>query len=137
MGLFKGIKDMKDMMGAAPGLLEQSSQLSANAHAMAAQAAQQQAAGSYGGTTYAIPNTAQEIPAELLEPIAGVDLAVFAQISAGLAQYNYDQSKAVEIAAARGIDATRWQTALDGWNGRIASAPAVASLFNAYYTGRA
>lgn len=131
MGMFKGMKDMRDMLGAAPGLLDQASQLSANAQVMAAQAATQPA-----GVAYGMPTAPQPIPAELLEPIAGVDLAVFAQISAGLAQYNYDQSRAVELAAARGIDGARWQLALDGWNARIASAPAVATLFNSYYTGR-
>lgn len=39
MGLFKGIKDLKGMLGAAPGLLDQANQLTANARAMQENAA--------------------------------------------------------------------------------------------------
>lgn len=147
MGLFKGMKDMKDMLGATPGLLDQANQLSANAQVMqqqaAQQAAQQQAAyqqapaiqgASYGAAPVALYSA--DLPADLGEPIAGVDLATFAQVSAGLAAYNYDQSKAVVIAAERGIDAASWQLAVDGWNARITGNPAVARQFNAFYTGR-
>lgn len=79
--------------------------------------------------------TAVITPADL-EPINGVDLEAFAQVSAGLAAYNYDTSKAVEIAAARGIAADDWTTAVDGWNERIKANPAVAKEFNRLYTGR-
>lgn len=131
MGILKGFKDMKSMVNAAPGLLEQTAQLSANAQAMQAQAAQ-------GTMPGAMPAASVEaLPAELSAPIAGVDLASFAQVSADLAQYGYDQTKAVGLAAVRGIDAASWQTAMDGWNARIAANPAVARQFNAHYTGRA
>lgn len=133
MGMLKGFKDMKNMMAATPGLLEQTSQLSANAQAM--QAAQ---AAPAAPAAQAAPAAAgQPLPAELSEPIAGVDLATFAQVSAGLAQFNYDQTRIGELAAQRGIDPISWQTAIDGWNARIAASPAVASQFNAFYTGRA
>jgi len=72
---------------------------------------------------------------DVFEPIAGVELAMFAQISAGLAQCGYDQTKAVGIAAAQGIDSTSWQAALDGWNQRIAANPVVAQRFNALCVG--
>ena len=127
MGLFKQMKDMKTMVGAAPGLIDQANQLSANHAAMQAQGVP--------ATPYM---AAQEVavPAEQMEPIAGVDLPTFAQVSAGLAAYNYDASKAVEIAATRGIDEASWTTAVDGWNARIAANPAVAKQFNNHYTGR-
>ncbi len=125
MGLFKSVKDMRSMVSAAPGLIDQANQMSANARAM-------QQAQAYQPAGMAAP-----APADVFEPIAGVELATFAQISAGLAQYAYDQNKAVGLAAARGIDSTNWQTALDGWNQRIAANPAVAQRFNAFYTGRA
>lgn len=124
MGLFKSVKDMKSMVSAAPGLIDQANQMSANTRAM------QQA------QAYQTTGTAAMAPADVFEPIAGVELATFAQISAGLAQYGYDQTKAVGLAAAQGIDSTSWQAALDGWNQRIASHPAVAQRFNALYTGR-
>ncbi len=130
MGLFKGMKDMKAMVSAAPGLMDQANQLSANAQAMQAQAV-------YAQTMQAQHPAGVSLSAELDEPIAGVDLRTFAEVCAGLADHGYDQSKAVEVAAARGIDAGDWQLAMDGWNDRIAQHPAVASRFNAIYTGRA
>ena len=44
MGLFKGMKDTKDMLHATPGLLDQANQMKANAQVMQQQAIQQQAA---------------------------------------------------------------------------------------------
>jgi hypothetical protein len=132
MGMLKGFKDMKQMMAATPELLDQAGQLQANAAAMQAQAAQVAPI-----PAHAAAPADETLPAELSEPIAGVDLATFAQVCAGLAQYDYDQSRSAELAAQRGIDPVSWQTALDGWNGRIAASPAVARRFNAFYTGRA
>jgi hypothetical protein len=131
MGLFKSVKDMKSMVSAAPGLINQANQMSANAQAMLANAAQAAQAQTYRNAVPAAP-----APAGAFEAIAGVELATFAQICAGLAQYGYDQTKAVGLAAAQGIDSISWQTALDGWNQRIAANPLVAQRFNALYTGR-
>ena len=131
MGLFKGIKDLKGMLGAAPGLLDQANQLTANAHAMQQHAAAVQADSQRGSVPL------ESLPLHLAEPIAGVDLATFAQISAGLSQYNYDQSKAALLASSRGIDGESWAIAMKGWNERISSNPVVAGHFNALYTGRA
>jgi hypothetical protein len=129
MGLFKGIKDMKSMVHAAPGLIDQANQMSANARVMQANARAQAEAQQN-------PNTGAAAPADLLEPIAGVDLSTYAQISAQLAQFGYDQNQAVGLAASRGIGSANWQAALDGWNQRITANPAVAQRFNALYTGR-
>jgi hypothetical protein len=140
MGLFKQMKDMKKTVEAAPGLIKQAQEMGAQAQQM--QAAQQaaaveaqqqalaaqQAAPAPGGTAVA------EGPD--YEPIAGVSLDQFAEVSKGLAAYNYDQSKAVEIAASKGISPDSWQQAMDGWNARITANPAVAQKFNALYMGR-
>lgn len=74
------------------------------------------------------------ITPDQLRPISGVDLAAFAQITAGLAAYNFDTTKAVEIAADRGVDAGDWTAAADGWNVRITASRAVAREFNRLYT---
>lgn len=140
MGMLKGFKDIKNMMAATPGLLEQTSQLSANAQAMSAQAAA--AAGAAPGAApghhgLVAASAGSSLPDELCAAIAGVDLATYAKVSAGLAQFGYDTSRIGEVAAQHGIDPISWQTAMDGWNARIAASPAVASQFNAFYTGRA
>jgi hypothetical protein len=50
---------------------------------------------------------------------------------------NYDLTAAPGIAAAKGISPDHWQAAVDGWNARMTSNPALAKRFNALYTGRA
>ncbi|HEX9376806.1 MAG TPA: hypothetical protein VGB19_11290 [Actinomycetota bacterium] len=71
------------------------------------------------------------------EPIAGVSLELYAEISKSLATVNYDQTRAPEMAAQRGVNAENWQAAMDGWNARITANKAVAQRFNALYMGRA
>ena len=134
MGLLRGMKDLKDMRDAAPGMIAGAQQMAAQAQEMAAAqqaaaqqqmqqfAAQQQAVAEAGGPDY--------------EPIAGVSLDDYAAISKELANYNYDQSQAVMIAASRGIAASSWEQAVDGWNKRIRSNPTVGQRFNQLYTGR-
>jgi hypothetical protein len=68
-------------------------------------------------------------------PIAGVSLDLYAEISKGLAAYDYDQSRAPEIAASKGIAAVSWDQATNGWNDRIRANPSVAQRFDALYTG--
>lgn len=131
MGFFKSMKDMKDMVHEAPGLIDQSSQLAANAQAMAA--AQQAAA------AQAMAAAAPAAPAPTdgaFAPVAGVTLEVYADISRSFAEVAYDQTKGPELAARKGVSAEDWEAALVGWNARITTDPAVASRFNALYTGR-
>ena len=132
MGLFKDIKDMKNMVNAAPGMVDQATQMQAQAQQMAAaqQAAlNNQMAANAGPAT----DTGTPTPAEL-EPIAGVSIEAYARVSKGLAAVGYDQSKAVEIAAQQGIDADSWQQAVDGWNTRMQQNAAVGREFHRHYT---
>lgn len=131
MGLFKGMKDMKDMVAAAPGMVEQSQQMAANAQAMQAQMmAQQQAAMAQAAAAQAAPGAAG---AASLAPIAGVDIDLYARIVKAIAPLNYDQSALPGIAAAHGIDGASWQQAHDGWNARIQGEPAVSKAFSDAY----
>jgi hypothetical protein len=136
MGFFKQMKDLKKTVEAAPGLIDQAQQLQANAQQ---QATAQQAAVQAQQQALAAQQAAGPAVAEAgdYEPIAGVSLELYAEVSKGLAAYNYDQSKAVEIAASKGVSPDNWQQAMDGWNARITANPAVAQRFNALYTGRA
>jgi len=126
MGFFKQIKDMKATVAAAPEMIEQAQEMAANAQAMAAaqQAAAQQAA------QPAAPAVGPDF-----EPIAGVSLELYAEISKSLATVNYDQSQGPALAAARGVSPENWQAAVDGWNARMRTNPAVGQRFNALYTG--
>ena len=129
MGMLKRMKDMRDMVNAAPGMVAQAQQLGAQAQQMAAaqQAAMQAQAGAVA------PGTA---PAGAdFEPIAGVSLDQFVAVSKGVAAFGYDQSKLVEVAASHGISASDWATAHTGWNERIHRNRAVAQRFNQIYRG--
>ena len=130
MGMFKsmtkGFKDMKEMVNTAPAMIEPAHGLAANSQA----SYQRQAT---AGAAYATQSATATVSAADLEPIAGVTIETFAQVCKGLAAYNYDQSKAPGLAAARGIDAASWQTAMDGWNARITANPAVSREFRRHY----
>jgi hypothetical protein len=132
--MFKQFKDMKDMVAAAPGMVEQAQQLGAQAQQMAAaqqaaaqqqmMAAQQAMAGAAGGGVPSGPD---------FEPISGVSLETYAAVSKGVAAFGYDQSKLPEIAASHGVAAADWDSAAAGWAARIRSNPAVGQRFNALY----
>jgi len=128
MGIMKDMKNMKNLVAGAPDMIEEAQKMAANAQQQAQQqaaaAAQQQAAASG-------PATGPDF-----EPIAGVSLEQYAEVAKGLAEYNYDQSMAPQVAAMKGIGADAWQTASDTWNERIKANPSVAKQFNALYTGR-
>jgi hypothetical protein len=129
MGMLKRMKDMKDMVNAAPGMVAQAQELGAQAQQMAAArqaalAAQQQAA--YGAPT------AMAAGADF-SPIADVTLEQFTAVSKGVAAFGYDQARLPEIAATHGIPAAAWAAASAGWNDRIKASPAVAQRFNQLY----
>ena len=126
MGLFKQMKDMKKTVEAAPGLMAQAQSMGAQAQSMqAAQyAAMQQAA-------------AAAAPADgaFFEPIAGVSLELYAEISRESAGRPGDLGHAAMVASGRGVSGESWQAAMDGWNARMHN-PSVAQRFNALYMQR-
>ena len=133
MGLFKQMKDLKDTVAAAPDMIDQANQMKANAEAMAAaqQAQMAQTIAQINASTAA--GTAPAGGPDF-EPVDGVSLQLYAEISRGLAAYNYDQSKAPEIAASKGVMADAWEAAVLEWNVRMQRNAAVAKAFNTYYT---
>jgi hypothetical protein len=141
MGIFKQIRDMKDMVNAAPGLVEQAQQMGAQAQQMAAaqRAAAQAQMAQYGGAQPGVfgQQAAFGQPAAPtgpdFEPIDNVSLDQFAAVTKAVAAFNYDGSKLPQIAASRGIPACAWETACNGWNERIKSNPAVAQRYNQLY----
>jgi hypothetical protein len=144
VGMLKRMKDMKEMVNAAPGMIEQAQQLGAQAQQMAAaqqaaaqaqiaqaQMGQAQGLGQFGGLPATQAGLAPTGPD--FDAIAGVSLEEFAAVSKGSAAFNYDQTKLPEIAASRGIPAFNWDEATKGWNGRIQANPAVAQRYNQLY----
>jgi len=149
MGMFKRMKDMRDMVQAAPGMVAQAQQLGAQAqeYAAAQQAAMQAQYGQnpYGQAQFGQPaqqqfgQAAGAAPADAapagpdFEPISGVSLEQFVAVSKGVAAFDYDQNMLPEVAATKGIPAATWDTASQGWNERIHRNPAVAQRFNKIY----
>jgi Tfp pilus assembly protein FimV len=133
--MFKQFKDMKELISATPEMLETAQQISAQAEELAAaqnaMAAQQPMAPAASAPA---PAAAPAGPG--FEPIGGVSMELYVEISKALGAHGYDQSQAAAIAASKGVSPDRWQAALDGWNDRMRTNPAVAQRFNSLYTGR-
>jgi hypothetical protein len=134
MGLFKGIKDMKDMVGAAPGHMESAQQLQANAQAQAAAAQQMQAGGGQAYVNALNAQNAGEPRAGNLEPITGVTLETYTTIVKGLGASAGDEAAGILAAQAHGVNAADWSTAKAGWGERIKDDRAIGSRFNTLYT---
>jgi len=129
-GMLKRMKDMKDMIEAAPGMVAQVQQLGAQAQQMAVaqHAAYQTLAAQAAGARL----RGAEAGADF-DPIAGVPIEEFAAVSKSVAAFGYDPAKLPEIAASRGIQEAAWQTAHQGWIDRIKRNRAVAQQFNQLY----
>jgi hypothetical protein len=130
MGIFKQLKDMKDMVNAAPGLVEQAQQMGAQAQQMAAaqQAAAQARMAQFGGGQPGAFGQQAAPAGPDFEPIDGV-----AAVGKAVAAYNYDGTRLPEIAASKGIPGAVWETASRGWNDRLLANPAVAQRYNQLY----
>ena len=135
MGIFKQMKDMKDMVSAAPGLIEQAQQMGAQAQQMAAaqQAAAQARMAQYGGAQPGAFGQQAGPTGPDFEPIDGVTLEQFAAVGKAVAAYNYDGTKLPGIAASMGISGPAWESASRGWNDRLLANPAVAQRYNQLY----
>jgi len=135
MGIFKQMKDMKDMVSAAPGLIEQAQQMGAQAQQMAAaqQAAAQARMAQYGGAQPGAFGQQAAPTGPDFEPIDGVTLEQFAAVGKAVAAYNYDGTKLPGIAASMGISGPAWESASRGWNDRLLANPAVAQRYNQLY----
>ena len=129
MGMFKQMKDAQSLLADAPGMIDQANQAAANAQAMAAAYQAQAAQAPVAGTPVAGTPTGPDF-----EPIANVSLALYAEISKGLAAVNYDQAQAPALAAAKGVSGSDWEAAVAGWNARMQANPAVGTQFNALYS---
>ncbi|MBI5089565.1 MAG: hypothetical protein HZB15_12105 [Actinobacteria bacterium] len=131
MGILKSMKDMKQMVAAAPAMIDQAQVLQAQAAQM--QAAQAQAAQQAQAAAFAAPGSSAGITPDLLAPVAGVTVEQYVAVVKGIAAYNYDQAMLPTVAAGHGIDRASWDTAAAAFNARVTSSPAFAQHFNALY----
>jgi hypothetical protein len=131
---------MKDMVEAAPGMIDSAQQLQANVQAQQAAAQAQYGAGgmgAMGGQAYVNNLNAGingEPTAAALEPIAGVSLETYTAIIKELGARGNDQSVLPEIAQSKGVQPADWEAAKEGWGARIKDDRALGSRFNTLYT---
>lgn len=127
MGFFKQIKDMNATVKAAPGMIQQAQALGAQAQQMAA--AQQAAMGVGGGMPAPIdPND------PILAPIAGIDLARYAQLSKAIGHYGLRSQEQIDDYMTRaGHTPEAWQEAYDGWNARFKANMSLSTLYAQHY----
>ena len=129
MGMFKQLKDMKQMVEAAPGMVQQAQELGAQAQQMAAaqQAAAQAQMGQMTGAAGAPPTGPD------FEPIAGVTLEQYTTIAKALVAVHNDQAQVHGVVSAHGVSPADWATASPAWASRIQANPAVGLRFNQLY----
>ena len=124
MGLFKQMKQMKGVVAEAPDMIKNAQAMQESQMA----AAQAQAQASQGAAAAAVSGADGE-------PIAGVSLELYADISRELNARGGDQAQAPIIAKEHGVDAESWDAAVAGWNARMQSNPAVGTRFGELYRG--
>jgi hypothetical protein len=122
MGLFQQFSDMGKLVNAAPALIDQANQLSAQAAAY-----QQQM------DVKAAQALAAEPATGALDPIAGVDLERYARVVKGIGAYGYDETKLPFVAASFGVPADAWAQAQTGWAARIQADRGVGRRFSELY----
>lgn len=70
---------------------------------------------------------------DLMQPIAGVSLELYARIVRAIAMVNHDLSMLEPMAALHGVSREAWAEARRGWNLRIGVEPAVNQVFLVLY----
>ncbi len=137
MGLFKQMKDMKNVVAQAPEMINQAQALGAQAQQMAAQqmAAQQMAAGN--AAAVGMPGATAPVDEAALAPIAGVGLDRYAQLSKAIATRGLDKSRADAFVQSQGVSPVDYQAMCDGWTERFRGNTALAVHFGNLYQSAA
>ncbi len=127
MGLFKQVKQMKDVVAEAPNMVSSAMAMQdAQARAAQAAAAATTATGAPAGAEAALDDQA----------IAGLTLATYAAVCrAGTERGVTDVAGVAAIARERGIDQAAWEAGMNGWNARFATDPTAAMRFNTLWRG--
>ncbi|MGB0872495.1 MAG: hypothetical protein ACPHCI_04265 [Solirubrobacterales bacterium] len=133
MGMFKQMKDMKNVVEQAPDMINQAQQMGAQAQEMAA--AQQAAAMQAQQQATAGAAAAQATGEGDFSPINGVTLEQYVAICKQLGPSAADPTAAHAAASAAGIDAADWDAASAGWGQRMQGGTAVGQRFNQLYQG--
>jgi hypothetical protein len=107
VGLFKNLRNARDLLYAAPGVVERPQRPKTGSARHAAKV-----------SASASAPAADVAPADL-EPIAGVTLETYARICKQAAAGSGDEDGLLSIARAYRVDAASWRAASEGWSGRF------------------
>ncbi len=126
---FKKMKDMKDAVAGAPGMIDQAQQMQAAAAQM-----QAQGSGPMGALT-GMQQGAAAIDPAMLEPIDGISLERYAQLSQTIGTRQLTSEAQVhEFLASQGHTPEQWTAAWAGWNERMKQDMALAGHFSVLFS---
>ena len=128
MGLFKGAKDANDAAAGAGGLMDQAQQM--QAQAMQAM----QGAGGMNAAVAGMQQGSAAVDPALLEPIDGISLERYAQLSKTIGSRQLTSEAQVHaFLAEQGHTPEQWQAAWEGWNARMKADMGLSGHFSALF----
>jgi len=130
MGFLKQMKDLKNTVHEAPGMIAQAQELGAQAQAYAA--AQQQMVGGLG-----MPGAPATVTAADFEPISGITLERYAQLAKAIGSRKLQGPELDAFLADNGHSTAAWQAAYDGWNARMKSNMGLSTQYGTLYQSAA
>jgi hypothetical protein len=126
MGFLKQMKDLKNTVHEAPGMIAQARELGDQAQAYAA--AQQQMVGGLGAA-----GAAASVSAADLEAIDGISLERYAQLAKSVGTRKLQGAELDAFLASNGHTTAAWQAAYDGWNARMKSNMGLSTQYGLLY----
>jgi hypothetical protein len=122
MGFLKQMKDMKNTLHEAPGMIAQAQELGAQAKAYQAAVADMPGVG-----------TGFVVSSAELEPISGISLERYAQLAKAVGARKLEGAELDSFLAANGHNHADWQAAYDGWNARMKANMGITTQYGTLY----
>ena len=131
MGMLKRMKEMKDVVAGTPDIIDQAQQMQQQGQQMQAQAGM-------GGAVAGMQQGASAVNPAMLEPIDGVSLERYAQLSKTIGTRQLTTEAQVhEFLASQGHTPEQWQAAWAGWNKRMEQDMSMSGHFSALFNSTA
>ncbi len=128
MGFSKRIKDMKDVVASTPDMIDQAQQMQAQGQQMQAQM----------GAVAGMQQGAAAVDPALLEPIDGISLERYAQLSKTIGTRQLTTEAQVhEFLATQGHTPEQWTAAWEGWNKRMEQDMSLSGHFSVLFSSTA
>ncbi len=132
MGMLKRMKDLKDVVAATPEMMDEAAQMQQHGQQMQAQV------GGMGGALGGMQQGAAAVDPTMLEPIDGVSLERYAQLSKTIGTRQLTTEAQVhEFLASQGHTPEQWQAAWAGWSKRMEQDMSLAGHFSALFSSTA